>query len=166
MIIVVLGLPGSGKSYFAEKLADRLEALYLNSDQTRDTLGARGKYSAEDKMIVYTAMAERATQALADGKRVVVDATFYQRSMVEMFQQLARQYLSPICFIRVEADEQLIRSRLSNPRTYSEADFSVYKKIKEEFEPLSVPYLSLQSKSENVNQMLEVAMDYIGQVHE
>jgi predicted kinase len=166
MIIVVMGLPGSGKSYFAEKLAQQLEAVYINSDKTRTALGARGKYTFEDKLNVYKSMAEKASQSLADGKRVVVDATFYQRRMIDLFRDLARQYLSPVCFIKVEADERLIKYRLSRSRADSEADYDVYLKIKEQFEPLTIPYLSLQSEDDNINHMLELALDYIGEIHE
>jgi len=35
MIIIVFGLPGSGKSYFASKLAERINARYINSDVIR-----------------------------------------------------------------------------------------------------------------------------------
>jgi hypothetical protein len=165
MIIVVLGLPGSGKSYFAEKLSDRLGAVYLNSDQIRDSLGARGKYTAEDKMSIYRAMAENTGQALDAGKRVVVDGTFYLHTMINLFMKLAKTHAAPIWFIRIEADESMIKSRLAKPRILSEADYNVYLKIKEQFEDLQVPYLTLQSEKDNVNRMLAQALDYIG-IHE
>lgn len=44
MIILVAGLPGPGKSYFAEKLAGILSAVYLNTDRIRLALHAAGKY--------------------------------------------------------------------------------------------------------------------------
>ncbi len=166
MIIVVMGLPGSGKSYFAEKLSRQLEAVYINSDQVRNALGARGKYTVEDKMVVYNTMVDKARHALADGKRVVVDATFYQHRMVEIFKDLAMMYLSPICFIKVEADENLIKSRLTKLRHDSEADYNVYLKIKNQFEDPGVPYLSLRSEEDNIHDMLELALEYIGQLHE
>jgi predicted kinase len=165
MIIAVLGLPGSGKSYFAEKLSDRVGAVYLNSDQTRNDLGARGKYTAEDKLFIYRVMAEKAGQVLDAGKHVVVDATFYKQDMIDQFKELAKTYASSVWFIKIEADEDLIKSRLAKPRTHSEADYNVYRKIKQQFEEPQVPYLSLRSENDNVNSMLDQALDYIG-VHE
>ena len=165
MIVVVLGLPGSGKSYFAEKLAGRVGAVYLSSDQIRNSLGARGKYSEHDKMLIYNAMAEKTGQALNAGKDVVVDATFYQSVMIDLFVGLAKTLGTPIWFIRIDADESLIKLRLAEPRKDSEADYDVYLKIKEQFEGLQVPHITLKSETDNVNLMLAQAIDYIG-VHE
>ena len=64
MIIVVSGLPGTGKSYFAEKLSGRLGAVHFNSDKMRNALHARGKYTIDDKLHIYRVMAEEADQVL------------------------------------------------------------------------------------------------------
>ena len=53
MIIVVSGLPGTGKSYFAEKLSGRLGAVHFNSDKMRNALHVRGKYTIGDKLHIY-----------------------------------------------------------------------------------------------------------------
>ena len=44
MLIAVMGLPGSGKSYFAHKLAGKLKAIYIGSDQVREKLDLLGEY--------------------------------------------------------------------------------------------------------------------------
>ena len=166
MITVVFGLPGSGKSFFAEKLSRRLEAVYINSDRLRNSLGARGMYTIEDKLVIYNAMADRVTQRLKEGKPVVVDATFYKQAMINIFLELARTHLVPINFIKVQANEALIKERLSKPRKDSEANYDVYLKIREQFEEIKVPYLTLQSENDNVDEMLKVALVYIDTMHE
>jgi predicted kinase len=166
MITVVFGLPGSGKSFFAEKLSRRLGAVYINSDQLRNSLGARGRYTFEDKLVIYHEMASRATQYLKEGKPVVIDATFYKEAMVNIFLELARTHLVPISFIKVEANEALIQARLSKPRKVSEANYDVYLKIREQSDRIKVPYLTLHSENDNVDKMLTVALDYIDTMHE
>lgn len=161
MIIVVLGLPGSGKSYFAQALATDINAHYLNSDLIRNEKGARGKYSTEDKMLVYQTMAEKARQIVLTGKDVVVDGTFYLAATVDLFRKLSSTLATPIVFISIVADEQLIRERLSQVRKDSEADYDVYLKIKEVVEPLEVAHLTLQSGQNNIDDMLSRAKDYI-----
>ena len=37
MIIIVLGLPGSGKTYFASRFAKLIHADYINSDRGHET---------------------------------------------------------------------------------------------------------------------------------
>ena len=166
MIIVVLGLPGTGKSYFAEKLSNRLDAVHINSDRLRNALRARGKYTIGDKLHIYQIMAEKAGQALNQGKSVIVDATFYKRMMIDLFLRLAKDHASRIRFIKIEAHETLVQERLRKPRIDSEADFEVYLKIKREFEELQVPYLALRSEEHNIHTMIESALHYIGGLHE
>ncbi len=158
MIIIVLGLPGTGKSYFAKKLSDRLGAVYINSDRLRNTLQSRGKYTVSDKLHIYRVMAKKTDQALDQGESVIVDATFYKHEMIDLFVTLARDHASPIRFIKVEADETLVRERLQERRTDSEADFQVYLKIKNEFEEIQVPHLVIRSAADNIQTMIESAL--------
>ena len=53
MIIVIFGLPGTGKSYFGERLAKQLDIVYMNSDRIRQALQLQGKYGPEEKNQVY-----------------------------------------------------------------------------------------------------------------
>ncbi len=166
MIIVAFGLPGSGKSFFAEKLAGKLGATHINSDRIRNTLGSRGKYSLHDKLIVYHAMADKVSDCITMGKDVVVDGTFSKRDMIDIFVALARTLQRSLCFIKIEADEALVKTRLSIPRKDSEADYNVYLKVKSEFEPPEVPFITIHSERDNIDKMLELALEYIGEVHE
>ncbi len=161
MIILVAGLPGSGKSYFAERLADKLEAAYINSDRVRLALQATGKYSFDDKLLVYKEMMLQATQAIEQKRDVIVDATFYHHTMREMFLRLAAGYNVDVRVMEVVADEGLIRQRLQKPRKYSEADFRVYEIVRDDFEAITMPHLTLESTDNNLEQMLKQAASYI-----
>ncbi|HEY9486948.1 MAG TPA: AAA family ATPase [Chryseosolibacter sp.] len=161
MIILVAGLPGSGKSYFAERLAGRLSAKYLNSDRVRIELHASGKYSVKDKLVVYKEMLLKTMKAIEDERDVVVDATFYNHTMREMFLRLADGYKQKICLFEMVADETLIRERLGRARKYSEADFGVYERVRDDFEGITMPHLMLESTDDNLEEMLKSAITYI-----
>ena len=161
MIILVAGLPGSGKSYFAERLAKKLNAKYLNSDRVRIALHASGKYSAKDKLIIYKELLLQTMNAIENKQDVIVDATFYHHTMREMFLRLADGYNQDVRLIEVVADEALIRERLRHPRKYSEADFSVYETVREDFEGITMPHLVLESTDTNLEEMLNSAVTYI-----
>lgn len=60
VIVAVCGLPGSGKSYFAARLAERLDAVYLSSDRVRREMFTRRTYSDDEKMDVYRELIHRA----------------------------------------------------------------------------------------------------------
>lgn len=163
MVIIVSGLPGSGKSYFAQRLAEAMDAVYLSSDRIRNSLQARGKYSLEDKMQIYRIMAELAVKHLNRGEWVVADATFYHHSMRDLFSGIAVRHHAHIAFILVMASEILSRRRLAKPREDSEADFGVYENMKLLFEPYANEHLELHSGTDNVSEMLAIATKYLHQ---
>lgn len=166
MVIIVFGLPGSGKSYFASRLAEELGAWYVNSDRLRRERIQNRSYSDNEKLSIYQALLEMMTTALGESQAIVLDATFYKKSIRDTFVEQAKSQNENILFIEVQTDEQLIKQRLSRPRVDSEADFSVYQKIKNEFEPLSAAHLVLESGSDNIDSMLRQASDYLKKVYD
>jgi predicted kinase len=160
MVVIVFGLPGSGKSYFARRLAARINAEYINSDITRKEILEKKMYSEQEKVAVYYQMIERVVATLKHNRSVVVDATFYKKGIRARFTE-GVTIKNPIMFIEILADEELVRERLKTRRWDSDADFEVYKKIKEQWEPMQEPHLVLQSTNDSVEQMLEIAVDYI-----
>ena len=163
LVIIVSGLPGSGKSYFAQRLAEALKAVYLNSDRIRISLQAKGKYTLDDKMYIYQTMAELTDKHLSRGETVVADATFYHHAMRDLLSGIASKHHSRTAFILVIADAKLVRERLSIPRADSEADLGVYESMKELFEPYLDKHLVLRSSTDNVSEMLTLATSYLQQ---
>lgn len=157
MVIMVLGLPGSGKSYFAEKLAQHIGAEYLNSDRIRKVMFQERTYSEAEKLKVYEAMLKKMQDTIAKEKDVVLDATFYKNKTREPFIKRHEE----IVFIEVWADEKIIQERLKENRLYSEADFKVYQLIKQNWEPLEKPHLKLQSTNNNIDVMVQSALNYL-----
>ena len=166
MLIIVSGLPGSGKSFFARRLSALLDAGYINSDATRRAMNAMGRYAFEDKLNVYEEMAKRAGESLRRGRVTVVDATFYRHEMRDIFLTLGTLLHQPTCYIEVQADEALIRERLAKPRADSEADYAVYQQLKLQYEDTHHPRLVLKSTNDNIDMMLGQAVDYIKSVNE
>ena len=161
MVIIVFGLPGSGKSYFASRLAQQLGALYVNSDQVRLQLIADRNYSETEKLQVYDMMLSAMAIAISQQKDIVLDATFYKQSIRTMFEERAAILQESILIIEVTAEEEIIRERVSKPREFSEADFDVYLKLKTIAEPLEQDHLVLHSTNHNIDEMLQDATKYI-----
>ena len=160
MVVIVFGLPGSGKSYFAVRVAQMLSATYINSDKVRKELFAVPSYSSEEKALVYDEILRRAIQAAKHGKEVVLDATFYTNRLREKFINEV-QKISRIFLIEVIADEDVTKERLAPPREDSDADFNVYQSIKKSWEPVNRDHLVLHSTNDNINDMLEETADYL-----
>ncbi len=161
MVIIVFGLPGSGKSYFASRLAAKLDGLYLSTDELRLKLFPKRTYSDAEKLEVYDAMLGMMADAIPEQKTIVLDGTFYKASLRNKFEHTVKQLSDKIIYIEVTAPEMSIEQRLEKPRKNSEANFDVYLKLKQETEPLSKEHLVLVSSNDNIDAMLREAIHYL-----
>jgi predicted kinase len=153
VIVIVFGLPGSGKSYFAERLAARLGASYLSSDVIRREMFPDRTYSPDETGAVYRRLLE---QAKAE-KKLVIDASFHDPKV--RLQFLAADPSAR--FIEITAKESLIQKRLSKPRAVSEAGIKIYEAMKKQWQPFTGEHLVLESTNENIGAMLEKALAYL-----
>ncbi|MFP4094258.1 MAG: AAA family ATPase [Cyclobacteriaceae bacterium] len=161
MIIIVMGLPGSGKSFFASHFAKALQAAYLSSDQIREEMKLRGRYSEEVKMKVYREMMRRATAELANFPILILDASFSKKKYRELARELADKTGEELHFIEMKADEEEIRQRVAQSRKYSEADEDVYQKMKQQYEKLSEEHLTLNSSRYDVQKLIKKAKSHL-----
>lgn len=161
MLILISGLPGSGKTALAKAYAARYGALHLNSDLLRRELGLMGQYRPEDKEKVYQTLLERTQMELMEGNSVVVDSTFFKESIREPFRRVAEWCGTPLHWVEVRAPERIIRERMQIPRSDSEADFSVYEKIRDAYEPLREQHLVLWSDEASVANMAAALHEYV-----
>ena len=160
IVVIVFGLPGTGKSYFASRLAERTNAEYINSDRLRKELFAKRTYSDKEKEMVYREILEKTKRAINENANVVLDATFYKNDTRNRLLDEIKSN-AEITFIEIRADEDIIMQRLQKERPYSEADFEVYKLIKQQWEPFNEPHLILYSTEDNIHHMLQKAMDHL-----
>jgi len=158
MNVIVFGLPGSGKTYFADRLASKINGLHISSDTVRNHMQQQLKYHDQAKMEVYHKMLKLMEKAISNKQNIVLDATYYKENIRNLFKQKATLLNSKIYFIEIRANKSVIKERLDKKRNESEADFNVYLKIKSTFEPLRERHLILHSDKEGLNEMLNKAL--------
>ncbi len=151
VLVLLCGLPATGKSVVGRYLAGRLRAAFLRSDVRRKVLdgvtpatrvrgdAARELYSAEGKARTYGSLLETALADLEAGRPVVVDATFARRADRAEFVAAATRSGSPYLLVVVETPDAVIRERLARRETDasepSDADLAVYLRARDAFEP-------------------------------
>ncbi len=151
-LIITHGLPGSGKSTFAQIALERLSAIRIRSDIERKRLF--GLHALDDSRSsgadIYTPAATRATYArlsdlardlLAAGYPVIVDAAFLRRDERRQFLALATGMTVPFVIASVSASEPALRTRLARRQSLkqdaSEANEAVLHALNASQDPLT-----------------------------
>ncbi len=163
LLIMITGLPGTGKTTFAMALAKHLQFAHFNSDMLREELGMKGRYDAATKQLIYTTLLMRVEESLRQGKSVIVDATFYKEQLRAPFQQAADQFEVPVIWIELRAAKDTIKERVGQERPYSEADYEVYLRIKKDYEPLEMEHLSFWTDRLTIPEMIDKTEAYLSE---
>ncbi|OGT03681.1 MAG: hypothetical protein A2Z65_02470 [Gallionellales bacterium RIFCSPLOWO2_02_58_13] len=152
MLIITHGLPGCGKSTFAQIALERLGAIRVRSDVERKRLfgldaladsrsqtGA-GIYGEEATRRTYARLHDLARGLLAAGFSVIVDAAFLRYTERENFCVLAREIKAPFVIASLQADEKVLKERLAQrlarAADASEANAAVLQTLQAAQEPL------------------------------
>jgi predicted kinase len=135
-LIVVSGLPGTGKSYFCRQLAQRLPAVILESDSLRKALFPSPGYSAAESRRLFQARHLLIERLLGKGIPVIFDATNLSEHNREYLYRIAERLGAKLVLVRVEAPPELVQARLKERALVSEAssdaDWAVYQRMKPE----------------------------------
>ena len=127
-LVLVGGLPGTGKSTLARGLADRAGFRVISSDRTRKALAGlppdadasapfgRGLYDEGWDDRTYRACLEEADRTLLEGGRALVDASFREERRRRAFVRLARRRTVPVLWLVCRADPGEVRRRLAGRR--------------------------------------------------
>ena len=146
LALVVCGGAASGKSHLARHLAEVTRLAHLNSDVVRKELlgvaaaerAPASAYSTEMNERTYAELARRASDELAAGRSVLVDATFRYRHDREAFAA-ALAGAEPV-FVECRAPAAVLAERAAarerDPSRVSDAGADLAERQRLEFEPL------------------------------
>jgi len=160
-IVIVLGLPASGKSFFAKHLAHDIGAVYLNTDIVREKMHKKGQYDNETNLLIYKHMLFDMIGNIRRKHDVIADGTFQTNAMRDWFKNSIEETGNRMHFIEIAASEKTIRNRIDENREHSEADFDVYLKIKKKYEPIRQKHMVLYSDKMDVDEMIKKAKMYL-----
>ncbi len=142
-IAITHGISGSGKSWLANQLADKINAIVIRSDIERKRLFGSDKktiYTKEIAASTYEYLKTLAITILQAGYPVIIDATFLDSRWRKLFKELAQQQQVSFHILSCYADkkilEQRIEQRTSDTDNISDADIQIMKKQLNNFNPL------------------------------
>jgi len=153
-LIIVGGLPGTGKSTVAGALAARLGADYLNSDVVRKELaglepgktGAApfggGIYTTTVTELTYDELLARAAISLQAGRSIVLDATFSREKWRRKASGLARRLKAVMVAVECHCPPGVVQARIEERQKrggVSDAGWEIYRALRRHYEPYLTP---------------------------
>lgn len=153
-LIVVSGLPGTGKSFFCHKLAERLTFPILASDTLRKILFLSPQYKESENKRLFPACHALIEELLRKGIPVIFDATNLLERHREYIYRAAERTGAKLILVWVEAPTEVIRQRLlarekaAIAQDDSEAGWKVYTKMKHRREKISRNYFVVDTSQD------------------
>jgi predicted kinase len=146
LIVIICGLPGVGKSSLSKHLAPLINATILSSDKIRKELIARPTYSKNEVRLIYNLILLIAKYLCEAGLNCIIDATFNREKLRIEFRKKLERTDAHVHIIECICPENVIIQRLkARKRGYSDADFSVYKKMKKNFQPIREAHITVDT---------------------
>lgn len=153
-LVLMAGLPGSGKSTFARRLAQATGATVLESDALRSQLFEAPTHDGTESRALFAALFDVAGLLLRAGHTVIIDATNLKRSDRSPARELATATGARLIIVQTTAPEAVIVERLRrrrsglDPNDRSQAGEAVYRHMAEEAQPITEDHWQIDTSDE------------------
>ena len=166
-LVLIAGLPGTGKSHLAAALAARFPVVVLRSDEVRKALYPVPRYTRGESGVVYLTCYALLETLLTDGYAVVFDATNLKRRGRKRARALAETAGAPSLVVVTVSPPEVVAQRLrqrsagESAAYSSDADLLVHERLAGTMESVDEPALvvdtsvSLEPAVEAVSALLE-----------
>lgn len=166
VLIMLCGLPATGKSYLARRLVEQMPFVIVETDFVRKTLFPTPAYSAQESGLVHDVCHALMEKLLRRGARVIFDATNLLEFHREKVYRLARSAAAKLVIVQTVAPEAVVRERLEKRKIardsddISDANWAIYKRMVTTQQPIGHPHLIIDTSGdlvEAVNKILRMA---------
>lgn len=128
--IMMIGIPGSGKSTFAEKIAKDENAIVISSDNLREEL-FDNVWEFKKNNLLFGEMFQRTHTYLSQGKSVVFDATNIRRSQRKQILKKFKPYYKECYYLKTPLEKVLRQNLMRNRHVPEEVIVRMYNRIQE-----------------------------------
>jgi predicted kinase len=153
-LIVVSGLPGTGKSFFCRKLADKLPFLILASDSLRRILFPAPQYDEYENRRLFSTCHALIEELLRKGIPVIFDATNLLEHHREYLYRAAERAGAKLILVWLEAPPEVVRQRLlareaaTVPQSDSQAGWEIYNRMRSRRQKISRNHLVVDTSQD------------------
>ena len=134
-LLMLAGLPGSGKTTLAKNIVDIHPSIVIESDQIRKTLFTEPQYTREEHGKVFNLCHRLLDYYLEQNYPVIFDATNTTHRSRRGVLEIAEKRNAPILLVEVVAPQEVIIRRLKaresgyTSDTFSDAGIEIYKRM-------------------------------------
>jgi diacylglycerol kinase (ATP) len=167
-LVLLCGLPGTGKSVLARKLAERLPIVVVAGDPVRHLLFSPPTYAPEESDIVHRTLLEVATDLLRSEHSVLIDATNLYHHQRQRYYSLAEEQGAQLVIVQTTAAPEIVRRRLAErwagrgANSSSDADWTVYLDCADKVEPIRRPHRVVDTSEDIADVVEEIARQIEG----
>ena len=142
LLIATLGYPGSGKTYFSERLAKDFNLFHINSDRIRHEMFDRPVFTQEEHRAVFGFIDWLTEELLSKGMSVIVDANMnkrvHRKKLYDIAEKAKAKFLLVYINTPIDTAEKRILERkdIADPlkKKYQLVDPAVMHRMKKNIE--------------------------------
>ena len=171
-LLVISGLPGSGKSHLCRQLTELLPVVVLETDALRRTLFAAPTHQGAENARLFRAVHELLEVLLRLNHCVALDATNLIRKNRKRLYRIAEDQGAALVVVRMEAPESVIHDRLRQRKAdllarrdtvdKSDAGIEVYDRMKATEQAITREHIVVDS-SIDISQAVAEIVRRLGQ---
>ena len=151
VLVIVSGLPGTGKSYFSRRLAKQVPLLTIESDSLRQTLFSQPTYNGTESARLFRACHQLMADLLEERISIIFDATNLREVHRERLCHIAEQRNVEPILVQIQAPSEVVHQRLKgreqgvDSEDHSTADWLVYNRMRPTAEPIRRNHVMVDS---------------------
>lgn len=128
--IMMIGIPGSGKSTYAKKIAEFENAAIVSSDELRKELFG-SVWELSKNAHLFGEIYRRIFKYLSEGKSVILDATNIRRNQRKHVLKKYKNYYKECYYIKTSLKKALERNNVRDRNVPEDVICSYFSKVQE-----------------------------------